>query len=58
MQEIFNQIETQVNIADSKNKPVKISPNLTNEQLIEIAADCVRLIQQDENPNQLTLIEQ
>lgn len=57
MQDILEQIETQVNIADGKNKPVKVSPNHTNQELIEIAADCVRLIIQEENPNQLPLIQ-
>lgn len=55
MQETLNQIEVQVLLAEGSNKPVKVSPNHTNEQLIEIAADCVRLIEQRENPNQLQL---
>lgn len=52
---ILEDIETQVNVAEEKDKPVKVSPNHTTEQLVEIAADCVRLILQKANPNQLPL---
>lgn len=58
MQDILEQIETQVKLAEGKSKPVKARANHTNQELIEIAADCVRLIQQEENPNQLPLIQE